>query len=350
VRRKRILLIAGRTLEAIEHGNGRSAHDVIAGLRALRCDVRLPYLEEGDTFAIRWKHFWQRRFLKPGVLVVVNGLGSVKHHKKAAKQLEIRRDVLIVRESPRHYLLRGERPEDFVEILNRFRHRVFVSSIARDRWLALGVRAERSHYLPNTINSRTFGRGTGTDPDLSVLAPDRVNVLIVGSFQHRKAQDFVVETVLASPELSERARFVFIGTVKGEYGDRVVERAAGSAAFAFVGQKAELAEWYRRADIVLQPSRAEAMSRVMLEALMSGVPFVCTDIEGAGEVIRAGDGVLFPVDDGEALTAALLRLMSDPSERRALGERGRRRFAETYAWPRYIERWRALLPVLRGRK
>ncbi len=349
MRRNRVLFIAGRTLEAIEHGNGRSAHDVIAALRELRFDVRVPYLEQGDSYAIRWKHFWQRWFLRRGALVVVNGLGSVKHYGKAAKQIKIRRDVLIVRESPRHYVLRGERPEELVATLNRFRHRVFVSSIARDRWLAMGVSSERSHYLPNTINPRTFAGRVDTDPDLSVLAADRLNVLIVASFQHRKAQDFVVETVLACPELSERCRFVFIGTVKGEYGDRIVKRAAGSPAFAFVGQKAELSEWYRRADIVLQPSRAEAMSRVMLEALMSGVPLVCTDIEGAGEVVRAGDGVLFPVDDKEALTAALLRLVNDPSERQALAERGRRRFAETYAWPRYIERWRALLPVLRRR-
>ncbi len=332
----------------VDRGNGKSAHDVVHALREIGSEVRMPLLSKGREWKVRWRRFLQRRFLKKHPLGVVNGAKSIEIFESArARFSEVGKDVVIIRESPKHFELRGRDVAVQVTAFNQFRHRVFVSSIARDSWLRLGVVPTNSHYLPNTLVERALPAGGGADPDLALLDRSRTNVLVVATVQPRKAQDMVIDAVLRSPPLSERFRFVFVGPCDSPYAIEQRARVGGRSEFLFVGPKANVREWYEAADIVLQPSRAEAMSRVMLEALMCGKPFVGTDIEGAGEVIRDGvDGLLFPVDDTRALEEKLLFLEGATAERLALGERGRCRFQEEYSWARYVERWRSLLPVL----
>lgn len=343
----RVLFLA-KNMSSVDHGNAKSAHDVVAALRQLGCDVRLPYLENDRSARARWLRWRQRAFARRGLLVVVNGLGSTRLLERVRSRLPaVTADVIVVRESPLHYQLRGDDVALPLAALSRFRHRVFVSSIARDKWVALGAPSERSHYIPNTLVDAALSRAPEPDPDLELLDQTRVNVLVVGSLQPRKAQDLVVDAVLASRALANQFRFVFVGATNGDFARALVERSAGCAALLFVGQKSHLYDWYERADLVLQPSRAEAMSRVMLESLKCGVPFVCSDIEGAGEVVRDGvDGLLFPVDDAAAMERQLLSLASDDDRRRALGQRGRERYLAVCDWPHYLERWRALLTQL----
>lgn len=343
----RVLFFA-RGMGTIDRGNGKSAHDVVRALREIGCDVRLPLLSRGREWKVRWRRFLQRRFLTKHPLGIVNGAKSIETFDSASSRLPgVAKDVVIIRESPMHFELIGQAPAARASAFNQFRHRIFVSSIAREKWLGYGVTSENSHYLPNTLVEPALPPGGGVDPDLALLEPGRTNVLVVATVQPRKGQDMVIDAVSSSPALTRRFRFVFVGPCESPYALEQRARTAGRPEFLFVGPKANVRDWYEATDIVLQPSRAEAMSRVMLEALMCGKPFVGTDIEGAGEVIRDGiDGLLFPVDDTRALEERLLRLEGDADERAALAARGRRRFEEEYAWERYVERWRALLPRL----
>lgn len=345
--RARVLFVA-KNLSSVDHGNAKSANDVVAALRELGCELRLPYLDNDRSWRARLRRWNQRLFVRRRPLTVVNGLGSLHFLERVRSRLPaVASDVIVVRESPLHYQLRGDDVAEPIAALNAFRHRVFVSSIARDKWLALGVEATRSHYIPNTLVDAALPPAPTPDPDLELLDSARLNVLVVGSLQPRKAQDLVVDAVLASPRLQELFRFVFVGATENDYARPLVARASNCPALVFVGQKKHLLEWYGRADLVLQPSRAEAMSRVMLESLKCGVPLLCSDIEGAGEIVRDGeDGLLFPADDAAAMELQLLSLASDAEGRRELGRRAKARYLAVCDWPHYLARWRSLLPEL----
>ena len=72
-------------------------------------------------------------------------------------------------------------------------------------------------------------------------------------------------------------------------------------------------EVYDAAMFVL-PSNYEGLSNSMLEAMILGIPTICTDcpIGGARMVIRNGEnGLLVPVNDKDALTKAMCRLAED---------------------------------------
>ncbi|MFM1558462.1 MAG: glycosyltransferase family 4 protein [Roseibacillus sp.] len=76
----------------------------------------------------------------------------------------------------------------------------------------------------------------------------------------------------------------------------------------------------------------EAFGLYVVEAMASGVPVVKPDASSFPEIVAATEGgVLVPPGDPAELAAAWERLLDDPKELRAMGERGRRGVEERYS-------------------
>ncbi len=73
------------------------------------------------------------------------------------------------------------------------------------------------------------------------------------------------------------------------------------------------------ADIYVSTSTTESFGLANLEALVTGLPCICTAVGGVPEVMGLG-AWLIPVDQA-ALTGALAKLLDDPLQRRALAAR-----------------------------
>jgi N-acetyl-alpha-D-glucosaminyl L-malate synthase BshA len=81
---------------------------------------------------------------------------------------------------------------------------------------------------------------------------------------------------------------------------------------AFIGERREIADLVRQADVFLLTSENESFGLAALEALASGVPVVATRAGGISEVVRDGEtGLLAEVGDVRALSDALTRVLSD---------------------------------------
>jgi glycosyltransferase involved in cell wall biosynthesis len=79
-------------------------------------------------------------------------------------------------------------------------------------------------------------------------------------------------------------------------------------------------------DIFFQPSLWEAMSMVTLEAMAVGRPIVATRVGEAPAILEDGrDGFLVDPRDVDGMTAALLRLITEPGLRERVGEAARRK-------------------------
>ncbi|MSP67940.1 MAG: glycosyltransferase family 1 protein [Alphaproteobacteria bacterium] len=112
----------------------------------------------------------------------------------------------------------------------------------------------------------------------------------------------------------------------------------------FLGYRADVPDVLAAADIFVLPSHREGMPRSIIEAMMSALPVVATDIRGAREeVVEAETGALVPVGDSLRLAAALRRLVHDPNLRRRQGEAGRRRALSLYDERQVIQRQLSLL-------
>ncbi len=95
----------------------------------------------------------------------------------------------------------------------------------------------------------------------------------------------------------------------------------------FLGLREDVPALLAAADMLLAPSRREALSLTLLEASACALPIVASTVGGIGEVVEHGaSGLLVPPDDVPALADAIAQLLAAPERRSALGARARQRF------------------------
>lgn len=108
-----------------------------------------------------------------------------------------------------------------------------------------------------------------------------------------------------------------------------------SPAVRFTGRldNAEIADLYRDADLVLNPSTVDNMPISLLEAMASGVPVVSTDVGGIPHLARDGGTMLLvPPRTPQAMAESALRVLGDPDLAATLRQAGVA-CAAAYAWP-----------------
>jgi glycosyltransferase involved in cell wall biosynthesis len=94
----------------------------------------------------------------------------------------------------------------------------------------------------------------------------------------------------------------------------------------------------RSMDVLVHPSYREGLPRTVAQALLSGVPVVVYDLDGAPEVCIDGQtGRLVPAGDQNALRDAITWMAEHPAERAAMAERGREICRERFSVQRMID-------------
>jgi glycosyltransferase involved in cell wall biosynthesis len=99
---------------------------------------------------------------------------------------------------------------------------------------------------------------------------------------------------------------------------------------------ANLAKLYATSSVFVLPSinRLEAFGIVQLEAMACYTPVVAADIPGVNSVMDIGkSGLLVPKQDPDAISSAVLKIISDPNMVKSMGARGRELVETKYDWP-----------------
>lgn len=81
---------------------------------------------------------------------------------------------------------------------------------------------------------------------------------------------------------------------------------------------------------LIVPSKREGLSRSVMEALSLEVPVIASAARGNRELVGTDSGLLFETGDIRGLSEAMDWLIDHPSERRAMGLRGRERMVGQY--------------------
>jgi glycosyltransferase involved in cell wall biosynthesis len=98
-------------------------------------------------------------------------------------------------------------------------------------------------------------------------------------------------------------------------------------------------EWLRAIDIFVLPSRSEALSNALMEAMACGCCAVASNVGGNPELVRHGEtGMLFESGDVSGLSALLALLIGNDSLRRRLAAAGMQRIRERFSLRSSVER------------
>ncbi len=112
----------------------------------------------------------------------------------------------------------------------------------------------------------------------------------------------------------------------------------------FLGIRKDIPALHAAVDALVLSSQLEGLPLAVLEAAASGLPSVVTDVGGTGEVVLDGvSGYIVPPRDSPALSCALSKLMSLPSEeRRQFSVSARKRCVAQFEINAVANRWEAL--------
>jgi glycosyltransferase involved in cell wall biosynthesis len=91
-------------------------------------------------------------------------------------------------------------------------------------------------------------------------------------------------------------------------------------------------------DVFVHPSLRDGMPNALLEAMACGVPVVATPVGGAADVIRDGEnGLLIPVNDAEALSQAVQKILGDETHGNKLAVNARQTIIERFTPEKELE-------------
>ena len=169
-------------------------------------------------------------------------------------------------------------------------------------------------------------------------------VLSVGRMATKKGYQVLLPLLEHLLEAQPETHVILAGE-----GDRLAEfKAAAALLAATLGKRVhfpgivyrqDLADLYRAADVFVLPAvhdpagNVDGLPNVILEAMASGLPVVASKISGIPLAVEHRvTGLLVPEADGEALFAALDRLLSAPDEAQTMGLAGRSKAEAELTW------------------
>ena len=189
-------------------------------------------------------------------------------------------------------------------------------------------------------------------PDFKVAAPAKrkLQILCVGSLNHNKGQDLLIEAwariAARHPDWSvqvygkgDSAPWVALAATRGVAGQ-----------IEFHPPVADIAARYQEASLFVLPSRSEGFGMVLLEAMSCGMPCISFDCpSGPGDILTDGkDGILVAAEDVAALAKVMDALIDNPAQRVTLGQQARIT-AQAYRIDQIAARWHQLFTTLVAR-
>lgn len=173
-----------------------------------------------------------------------------------------------------------------VSFYKRMDHLVVVNPSFIPKLEALGINADRIHYIPNFVSKETFAKGSDEDrtalrKELGIPS-DAFVVIGAGQIQNRKGVLDFIEVAKARPDV----HFIWaggfsFGRITAGYTElkRVVDLPPANVHFPGIVDRSQMSRYYNAADLFFSPSYNELFPMTILEAMSCEKPLLLRDLD-----------------------------------------------------------------------
>jgi glycosyltransferase involved in cell wall biosynthesis len=190
--------------------------------------------------------------------------------------------------------------------------------------------------VPNFVpNRKAARRSLNLDDDMLV------GVMVANLLPYKGHRDLIRALSSVEPYLSFSWCILLVGKdtgLRSELEVLAAELGVGHR-LRFLGEQRDVAEILAAADFaLLTPSGNEGFSNAILEAMVTCLPVIVTDVGGNAEAVVDGEtGFVVPSGDVEALSGAIRRLACEPELRARLGRAALRRVEANFSLKRSVD-------------
>jgi glycosyltransferase involved in cell wall biosynthesis len=192
-----------------------------------------------------------------------------------------------------------------------------------------GIPIEHISVIPNAVSEPSMPARLDNEK-----FPRQPFILFMGRLAPVKGPDFLVQAYINTPA-AHKFPLVLAGPDFGMQKElqEMIAQSELSSAIHFIGflNEEERNEAYRRALMLVIPSRSEAMSLVALEAGIVELPVLLTNTCGFNEIEEVGGGLVVAAS-AEALSDGLNKMLVDVAELEKMGKRLKRFVVDHYSW------------------
>lgn len=160
-------------------------------------------------------------------------------------------------------------------------------------------------------------------------------IVQVGMIRPEKGHDFMLEVLHRLKQQGMRFYWLIVGSGHREEEARLkakIDSLEMNDCVLMCGLLSPVAPVYRRASLMVMPSRNEAFGMVLVEAAVCGVPVMASRVGGIPSVISHGyNGTLLPPDDRAAWENALTSFLDAPECAQTMVQRGQEEMDARYS-------------------
>ena len=254
--------------------------------------------------------------------------------------------TLIVRESPDLY-----KSSSIESILNRFNYYdyfIFVSDLVRKKWLKFSkIDAAKSFYIPNCVWEKRveeISQNSKSNVKKKLFGNDDQFIAIcTGEVKYRKGQDLIIENLKLICNLIPNFKLLLLGRQNQTFVKELkssLKKMNLEKRVEFIPHQPNAIEYIYAADVLLQPSRSEALPRTILEAMALKTSIVASDVDGIPELV--GDNtsaILFSLSNIDKMIKGIHTIFLNDSFRNQITEKAYKRYWDNFSREKHIQKY-----------
>jgi glycosyltransferase involved in cell wall biosynthesis len=215
-------------------------------------------------------------------------------------------------------------------LLARADRTVYFSAFMRDRGVSLGAPSGRARIVEKGVDLSRFApvkaAGDRTELKRRLDLPNRPMILTVAGLVLRKGVHHLLEAAARLRDTHDFSLVICGSGVERDRLQRLGETLGMGGRTYFRGRvdREAIPDYFAACEVFVLASTLEAAGNVLLEAMASARPVLCTASGGPAEYVHDGEtGFVVPVADVTALADRLRLLLENPALADRLGEAGR---------------------------
>jgi glycosyltransferase involved in cell wall biosynthesis len=173
------------------------------------------------------------------------------------------------------------------------------------------------------------------------------NIVNIGSIQSRKAQEFSIQAfdLFLRKETNSNVKLHFVGTIldMGYYKEiyKMIQTLGLEDKVFFYQNRTDYLRFIAHADILLQSSRSEGVSRVLRESMLLKVPIVSFKISGTKDILSHENNEAFLAKpfDTEELAIGIEKIHFDKKYKSDLKSNAFEKYVKYYSSVKYASAW-----------